>query len=1237
MRTTAEILETLEPAAFEKLSGEALRHLYPSLLHLIPSGINAAGKTIVSPFDGFCFSEPNHFVMFQATTNASNLRVKWLSEGKEKGDLIKSISEANTIRGQYPSFRFSVYLVSNGEVDRQLHIDVKAHDSDDFTAVIVEQRELVSFLDHNAEGQYLRKKYLGIDADRISGSLLMDIAKENLQRFATEIYLDEADVAVLPRHKQIEEQVAQSRSNVNLLIAESGSGKSTICFALIHQAQANGKVSMRIKPGIVEAANSIEDALYRQLVDDFPKLYVDPIEIQNLLKDALLIIDDINKSANAPILLDRIISWSAPREQANIQIVCPVWPRNLAALDNLLKKESRVESIRLQQLNFEDCKTIIKKRALNNNLRLTDQEIHFLIVDNGFDPLLIGISLDLIEAGRAYSGNTAAVAISNFVDEKIRQLHSRYHYPESTIKEAFVILGVSMLRFGKMDIRLTDIHEWTESNANARDIIIQAAAERQLFFFDTEGRCFFRHDRVRDHILVLATVAILTDFSLNGEILADPYFAEITGAAISQKDVIPETLVSLIGVNPLAVFMSLKYLQAPESTTRFNTIATVIKHWNETGSTHKTPKEIAAAIGNALAGFDTRDIGQLTFKMTSCKELNLARFRNGDWRAATFFFAGVDYFYPTGTTYWWYIILAHVKSTYQEKIVRGLSKALSLDYKIEGIQHAYTLAGFMEDPKLIGPLVKSWELYAGVENYLSYLWAILKCFTPDDAVHVKNAMVFWNTLSEEAKGFKGNRSPWTIPSELKSIDLELTPEKLAVIIGNADESVLEITAPLLSYIDSPEAMKIVLELENQLGSDEDMRSNHWDERWDRDRTRRRLSQATLDFLELQFRDRSTPEARRYVAWKYWTGNEEPETVMKCLQEIREDDTTLFRKSVYWRIGHGDTTAFAALTTIIPEKPWLVRMLDTIWNDETKEYMRSWIAEVKKANDEDRIGYVLELIARLNNAEAEQMLTDGWEVFSKHKDGIGAALFLSTAVTRELAAKEIKRLDPGSNEKLSDFYDRNLDGLYITVNDPNPLSEEQQRSARFLGESFKHMHMHFFTRYQGKPERVTREKIEGLLPYFKFFDSLSLHQFASDCRRFGFNDLLDKIFPHLPKYLHHKFRLNDEDLLHDIVMKYRELEKNDSVAIAHWIEELDKLGVNSDMVAGALDKLWEMFQNGNAFFIACLILEQTGTRKEIPLLERMASDPRITGPEEDRYKIKYWMDNTIFCIKRRGLN
>lgn len=48
---------------------------------------------------------------------------------------------------------------------------------------IMEQGSIKQFLDYDSDGQYLRKKFLQIDAERLSKPLLHKICDENLQAY----------------------------------------------------------------------------------------------------------------------------------------------------------------------------------------------------------------------------------------------------------------------------------------------------------------------------------------------------------------------------------------------------------------------------------------------------------------------------------------------------------------------------------------------------------------------------------------------------------------------------------------------------------------------------------------------------------------------------------------------------------------------------------------------------------------------------------------------------------------------------------------------------------------------------------------------------------------------------------------------------------------------------------------------------------------------------------------------
>jgi len=604
MDSIEKMLDAMDGTAFEKFCGPVLQKMIPELADLLPSGINADGRTIKSLSDGFCFISRNHYATMHATTNASNLKKKWLYNGDSQttplGDLIKSIKQAKSMHAHNPDYKFSIYLVSSRRVDDELHIEVNQSVSEDFITVkIIEQRNLVSFLDHDRDGQYFRQHFLGINAVRISASLLRDIVNVNLAQYGVDISLEQNHLANLSSKKMVEEQISNSTTTVNLLISDSGLGKSTLCFAIINAVLKAGRMALRLKPSMIEKAVSFEDAILQQVKIDHPGLYVDIKDIEELFRDAFVVVDDINKSENTTSLLDKLISWNRTKRPGSITVLCPVWPRNLATLDDKGRKEHKFTVVPLKRPTFYDCKAIVQQRIDNGLVQLTEQQTHSLIVETAFDPLLLDFSLQRLSACQPYTENLAGEAIKSYVSGKVHQVHNTHLSPVHSINQSLVALGKQMLQHHNLNPHIQDIESWVGQGSEEHRIIVQIAAQRQLLSFDDEGNSFFRHDRVRDYLLTLAAVDLFKDFYANEKVLRDPYYAEIIGAAIAATTLNNEILEALIQSNPLAVYVSLKYLQEAASQAKLATILAIIETWNNSTSIRQVPKSITSAIANA--------------------------------------------------------------------------------------------------------------------------------------------------------------------------------------------------------------------------------------------------------------------------------------------------------------------------------------------------------------------------------------------------------------------------------------------------------------------------------------------------------------------------------------------------------------------------------------------------------------------------------------------------------------
>jgi hypothetical protein len=191
--TTASALESLTNRSdFEHLATSVLRKAEPKYAAIIQTGVNAQGETIVAPVDGLHLiphSNPPHYVFVQhTTTDRGRLRGKWLSN--KDADLPKAAAEAEKFRLNQTSAVFTVVLTTSQRVAPELAIDVfQRAQAEQVSVDIWEQSRIADFLDTTADGHWLRRLYLGIEAQRLSADLLHRLGRRSLELYRQEVLL----------------------------------------------------------------------------------------------------------------------------------------------------------------------------------------------------------------------------------------------------------------------------------------------------------------------------------------------------------------------------------------------------------------------------------------------------------------------------------------------------------------------------------------------------------------------------------------------------------------------------------------------------------------------------------------------------------------------------------------------------------------------------------------------------------------------------------------------------------------------------------------------------------------------------------------------------------------------------------------------------------------------------------------------------------------------------------------
>jgi hypothetical protein len=74
---------------------------------------------------------------------------------------------------------------------------------------------------------------------------------------------------------------------------------------------------------------------------------------------------------------------------------------------------------------------------------------------------------------------------------------------------------------------------------------------------------FFRHDRVRESLLSSAVAEMTSARTLDGSILADPFFDEVIGGALAGQTSDAASIEAAGDANPLALFYALRRLGKP--------------------------------------------------------------------------------------------------------------------------------------------------------------------------------------------------------------------------------------------------------------------------------------------------------------------------------------------------------------------------------------------------------------------------------------------------------------------------------------------------------------------------------------------------------------------------------------------------------------------------------------------------------------------------------------------------
>src|SRR6185437_7960725 len=356
-----------DEAAFERLATAVLREsraAYASLLH---PGINVADKTVKSPLDGIAFvtgARPRHFIAAHHTTSRrEHLEKKWLHDPAitksrrgghltiPMGDLTKTALIVAAERKHDPELRATLILTTNREPREDLVR--KTHATGKSCGIEVDiwsVSRLAHFLDNTPSGQWLRRQFFGIEQQLLSRELL-----EKLSRDSLVVHLPANDKnAWVSTSLDTQISKAVEEQDAIFIIAESGLGKSVACYKHLTRHIETGGFGLVLTHDVVSSSLTVEEAVEKTLRRLHPTLVngagVDALTLSSAGRPLTLVVEDINKSGQATLLLERLAKWGSHGRVDDVteplnrsigqrrKLLCPVWPQIVSSLSDANNK-----------------------------------------------------------------------------------------------------------------------------------------------------------------------------------------------------------------------------------------------------------------------------------------------------------------------------------------------------------------------------------------------------------------------------------------------------------------------------------------------------------------------------------------------------------------------------------------------------------------------------------------------------------------------------------------------------------------------------------------------------------------------------------------------------------------------------------------------------------------------------------------------------------------------------------
>jgi hypothetical protein len=336
-------------------------------------------------------------------------------------------------------------------------------------------------------------------------------------------------------------------------------------------------------------------------------------------------------------------------------------------------------------------------------------------------------------------------------------------------------------------------------------------------------------------------------------------------------------------------------------------------------------------------------------------------------------------------------------------------------------------------------------------------------------------------------------------------------------------------------------------------------------------------------------DASNIVEARSKAFQLWSWSTDADD----LDELRRvcDDELFARVATRRRLELGDESVFRSPPIDLANNSYLLRTVPRAWCPEAYEFVDE-ILDHESPSEQNELFYNTgEILFRIPQSEAEQLLEDHWETVGDRPVFFQAALYTATPRTKDLA-----------------------ESTYEASETPAALFE-------LIGS-------HFGFNRRGRSELISEEQLFALEPYLAELDDLTLVDIAEKAKELGLTEWGETyVRPQLSEEERPRSYPTDEELLERLnALEDRDEPHRALSGIRSWLKGFDKRAESTSRAFRLLDEWLTEETSAAGYRLVAHAVKIRGTRDDLSILQGVSLD------EERRYHY----DDAAFGVRVRTL-